>query len=127
MNFKISIPDYYGKLNIPILLISIISSIVLIGMIGIIPFQPSQNTYAIGQGKCPNMKFLEAHTYGAWSLSTQDGSRLKILHECVVLEGVVRANPTVSDEKDGDLKFGVNPTKDMKILWIPNIIKKEWS
>ena len=65
------------------------------------------------------MKFLEAHTYGAWSLSTHDGSRLKTLHECVVLEGVVRANPTVSDKKWRYLKFRILefPTKDMKILW----------
>jgi hypothetical protein len=93
-----------------ILLISIISSIVLIGMIGI-TLQPSQNTYAIVNGNCPNMKFLESHTYGAWSLSPSEGSRLKTLHECVVLEGVVRANPIINDEKDGDLKFGVDPDK----------------
>jgi hypothetical protein len=93
-------------------------------MIGIITLQPSQNTYAIVNGNCPNMKFLEAHTYGAWSLSTSNGSRLKTLHECVVLEGVVRANPIINDEKDGDLKFGVDPDKKYLDLMDPKYNKK---
>jgi hypothetical protein len=99
---------------IRIFLISIMSSVFLIGMIGLIPFGPSQNTYAIKKGDCnpTTLNSLWEHTYGAgkshWSF-TQTHSRLKELSPaCVVFEGVVNGNPS-DPERDGDLHFNVTP------------------
>jgi hypothetical protein len=97
-------------------IVIIVTSVILFGMLGIFSIDPSQKTFGIVNGKCPNMQFLEGHTYGAWSLSPSEGSRLKTIHECVVLEGVVRAQPTASEEGDGDMKFGVDPDQEYKDL-----------
>lgn len=92
-----------------ILLVSIISSIVLIGTVGVNLFEPSQNTYAIKTGSCPDMKFLWEHTYGAGLLVHGESTRLKELKpDCVVFEGTVRGNPD-RGEGDGDLKYDLDP------------------
>jgi hypothetical protein len=91
---------YTGRSMLRIFLISIISSVFLIGLVGVVPFNLSQNTYAIVQGSCPNMKYLWDHTY--------DHRRL-VEHkpECVVLEG--KMGNIHTGEGDGDLHFSVTP------------------
>ena len=65
---------------------------VLIGLIVVIPFGPSQNTYAVKIGNCnpTTLKSLWDHTYGAGLLVHGQTSRLKPLSpECVVFDGHV--------------------------------------
>ena len=88
--------------------------VIIIGLVGVVPFNPTQNTYAIKQppGGCPSMNFLWEHTYGAgkshWS-GAQTHSRLRELTPaCVVFEGVISNTPQ-GNERDGDLHFSAIP------------------
>lgn len=96
-------------------LISIISSIFLIGLVGVVTFKLSQNVYAIQPGQpsdCRETAFLWKHTYGhpggqpnpiTWSrfiVQTPD---------CVIAKGTIENDPSVSNEKDGDYHFLLTP------------------
>ena len=101
---------------IRIFLISIISSVLLIGLVETVPLNQSQNTYAIKTGSCnpTTLKSLWHHTYGAGLLVHGQTSRLKERSpECVVFDGVVRGIPTIDrDSKggsDGDLHIDLTP------------------
>lgn len=91
---------------IAIFTILIISGIFLFGLVVVIPFTIS-NIYAIVPGSCPNTNFLWAHTY--------DNSRLKVLNNCVVVEGHLHGTFT-TDEGDGDITFNVDVDPQFKDL-----------
>ncbi len=93
-------------------LVLIVSSVFLIGLVGVAPFNPTTNSYAQKQGNCKILDSLWEHTYGAgkshWS-HTQTYSRLKEhLPACVVFDGHIRGIPS-DTERDGDLTFNVDP------------------
>jgi hypothetical protein len=98
---------------IRILLISIMSSVFLIGLVGVVPFNLSQNTYAIQPGKCPDIGFLWKHTYGhPGTVGTPPTWSRFVEHaDCVVAKGVIENDPAPSDERDGDLHFLLTPDK----------------
>jgi hypothetical protein len=94
-------------------LISIISSVILIGLVETVPLNQSQNTYAL-TGSCPDIAFLWKHTYGAGLLVGKQTSRLKELSpECVVFDGHVSGTPMLDRDKgggsDGDLHILLTP------------------
>ena len=108
----------YMKIQIAII-VTLAFAIIIIGLVAIVPFSPTQNIYAIKQGNCntKTLNFLWNHTYAAakyrWS-GTQTFSRLRELTPaCVVFTGNV-TGPPQDTEHDGDLHFNVTPdnTKD---------------
>jgi hypothetical protein len=118
LNFKFKSEQWlntthsYSKVNDKNFLISIISSVFLIGLVGVVPVNLSQNVYAIKTGNCKILDSLWEHTYGAgkshWS-HAQTYSRLKpLLPACIIFEGVVRGTPS-DPEGDGDLHINLTP------------------
>ena len=98
------------------LLISIIIiSVFLIGLVGVVLFNSTGNSYAQKKGDCKNLDFLWEHTYGAGNSHQSPGqkySRLQVhtspSQGCVVFDGKIRGTPT-TEEHDGDLTFNVDP------------------
>jgi len=96
--------------------IIILASIIMIGLIGVCTsFEPTQTSYAIKKGSCPNMTFLWEHTYGAAThgknhASPNQGHSRLTEHSpaCVVFEGHVSGTPK-DFEGDGDLHINVVP------------------
>jgi len=103
-------------------LISIISCIFLIGLVGVVTFKLSQNVYAIVPGQpqdCKETAWLWGHTYGhphgqpkpiTWSRFNVNKP------DCVVAKGIIENDPSVSDEKDGDYHFILTPDSGYKDL-----------
>lgn len=101
---------------IRILLISVLSSVLLIGLIENASVNLFQNTYGQKTGHCnpATSKSLWDHTYGAGLLVHGQTSRLKELSpQCVVFDGVVRGTPEIDKDSkggsDGDLHIDLTP------------------
>jgi len=95
------------------LLISIIiSSVFLIVLVEVVPFNPTEYSYAQKQGDCKILDSLWEHTYGAgkshWSPGQTHSRLLGHTPACVVFDGKIRGTPT-TEEHDGDLTFNVDP------------------
>jgi hypothetical protein len=115
---------------IRIFLISIMSSVFLIGMVGVvISLMSNQNASAQVQGSCPDMykgKKLWSHTYGQPEqvintppTPTYDGKWSRFVQHtpsCVVAQGTIENDPAISDEHDGDLHFLLTPDKGYENL-----------
>ena len=88
----------------------IISSVFLIVLVGVVPFNPTENSYAQKKGDCKILDFLWEHTYGAgrshWSSGQTHSRLLGHTPACVVFDGKIRGTPT-TEEHDGDLTFNV--------------------
>ena len=94
-----------------------LSSLVLIGVLGFILYEPIHNTFAIKKGDCKSLDYLWSHTYGAGYLVHGETTRLKELSpECVVFDGVVTS--LNMKEGDGDLHILLTPDDkdDMDLL-----------
>ncbi len=111
------------------LLISIIiGTVFLIVLVWIVPFNPTENSYAQKQGTCKDLDFLWQHTYGAGkshlSPNQKHSRLLELTPACVVFDGKIRGTPTTA-EHDGDLTFnadpdGTAPNDNWKLLNVNN-------